>query len=189
MSGSNGKTTRDPAGGSGCALPADPVALESALARIYPDGLPNLYRTLLRSPQVLAGLAAMKGYLAGGRLSDDERCLIALEVARDAGCDYCVTALGHYCETELDLADAVAACAVPGGLPDAPRLAAVLLAARAILAAKGKLGRHEIGRLEARGVNFDDLLEIVAVIGEAKIATYAANLDRTRIDPHYRVSD
>jgi hypothetical protein len=59
----------------------DEVALQERLRAIFPDGLPNIYRMIMRNPRVMAGLVSMKEYLADGELTETERCLVALEVA------------------------------------------------------------------------------------------------------------
>lgn len=169
--------------GEGARAPADD--LEAAMARLYPDGVPNLYRMLRRNRAVMAGLAGFKQQIEGGRLSQTERGLVALEVARDAECDYCSGALRHYLAHDL-AAPTDMICAAPDDLPSDLRARAVVAAARSILALKGKLPRHDIGRFARQGLEAEDLVEIIAVIGEYTIATYAANLDRTRLDPQYR---
>jgi alkylhydroperoxidase family enzyme len=177
-------------GGNGAppayAVEVDEAQLAGQLAHLYPNGVPNLYRAIGRNPQVMGALAAVKTHLAAGVLSETERCLVGLEVAHHVGCDYCAASLCHYGAVDLGVPDDILETARAGRLPREPRLAAIVLAARAIIASHGKLGQHDIGRLPARGLRFEALLEIVAVISEYTMATLAANLDRTRIDPEFR---
>jgi len=182
----DGKGQAGNGAGAGYAVEVDEAELEAQLARIFPDGVPNLYRAMARNPQILGALVAVKQRLAAGRLTETERCLVGLEVANHAECDYCVAALCTYGAVELGVPEAVLETTRAGRLPAEPRLATVVLAARAIIASRGNLGQHDIGRFQARGLSFDALLEIVAVIGEYTMATLSANLDRTRLDPEYR---
>ena len=165
----------------------DEEELQARLRTIFPGGLPNIYRMILRNPRVMAGLVSMKEYLAGGELTETERCLVALEVANYSECAYCIVALSHYSVHDLGLSNAVIASAAKGGLPGEARLDLVIAATRALLDSRGKLGRAELARYQEQGLSFPEILEIVGVIGEYTVATFSANLDRTRIDPEYRL--
>ena len=129
----------------------------------------------------------MKEYLAGGALTETERCLVALEVANYCECGYCIIALSHYSVNDLGVANMVVDAAARGEMSGEARLDLVIGATRAILASRGKLGRAELASYQERGLSFAEILEIIGVIGEYTVATFAANLDRTRIDPEYRL--
>ena len=165
----------------------DEAALHARLEEIFPNGVPNIYRMILRNPRVMAGLVSMKEYLAGGELTETERCLVALEVANYSECSYCIVALSHYSVHDLGVPDAVVDAAAKGELPGETRLDLVIGATRALLGSRGKLGRAELARYQERGLSFPEILEIIGVIGEYTVATFSANLDRTRIDPEYRL--
>lgn len=169
------------------------AALRDELARLFPDGVPNLYRTLLRNPPVMAALVALKQRLRAGRLTEAEHCLVALEVAHASECGYCEAALCHAAGDLLGIdpqrlrGTGDGTGTGTGGGTGETRHALLREATRAMIEARGKLGRAQIARYERQGLDFDLLLEIVAVIGEYTLATFAANLDRTRIDPEYRL--
>jgi alkylhydroperoxidase family enzyme len=167
--------------------PLDEAALQARLRAIFPHGVPNIYRMILRNPRVMAGLVSMKEYLADGALTETERCLVALEVANYCECSYCIVALSHYSVNDLGVSDAVVDAAAKGEMPGEARLDLVIGATRALLASRGKLGRAELASYEERGLSFPEILEIIGVIGEYTVATFSANLDRTRIDPEYRL--
>jgi alkylhydroperoxidase family enzyme len=165
----------------------DEAALHARLRAIFPQGVPNIYRMMLRNPRVMAGLVSIKEYLAGGELTETERCLVALEVANYSDCSYCIVALSHYSVHDLGVSGAVVDAAAKGEMPGEARLDLVIGATRALLASRGKLGRAELASYQERGLSFPELLEIIGVIGEYTVATFSANLDRTRIDPEYRL--
>ena len=165
----------------------DEDALGVRLGAIFPNGVPNIYRVILRNPRVMAGLVSIKEHLAGGDLNETERCLVALEVANYCECNYCIVALSHYGVHDLGVSEAVVDAAAKGGMPGETRLDLVIGATRALLASRGKLGRAELAGYQERGLSFPELLEIIGVIGEYTVATFSANLDRTRIDPEYRL--
>ena len=163
---------------------ADLDGMRAALDRMFPAGLPNLYRAMARHPRVLATLTAMKKHVEAFELTEPERCLVALEVAHASECAYCEAALCHYGEHALGLPKEV----VEGRASvENRRLAVLIEATRAVMERKGKLDRAQIGHFEDQGVSFDQLLEIIAVVAEYTLATYSANLGRTRIDPEYRL--
>jgi hypothetical protein len=60
-------------------------------------------------------------------------------------------------------------------------------ATRALLASRGKLGRADLASYRCGGLSFADILGIIGLISEYTVATFPANLDRTRIDPQYRL--
>ncbi len=165
----------------------DETALQARLDAIFPGGVPNIYRMILRNPRVMAALVSMKEYLAGGELTETERCLVALEVANYCECSYCIIALSHYSVHDLGLSNDVIDAAAQGRMPGETRLDLVVGATRALLASRGKLGRAELAGYHDRGLSFPEILEIIGVIGEYTVATFSANLDRTRIDPEYRL--
>lgn len=169
------------------AVSVNEAALRDRLSAIFPNGLPNIYRMILRNPQVMAGLVSMKEYLAGGALTETERCLVALEVANYCECSYCIVALSHHSVHDLGVSNAVVDAASKGEIMGEARLDLVIGATRALLSSRGKLGRAELASYEDRGLSFPEILEIVGVIGEYTVATFSANLDRTRIDSEYRL--
>ncbi|WP_084864241.1 hypothetical protein [Salibaculum halophilum] len=67
--------------------PFDGAALQARLRAIFPHGVPNVYRMILRNPWAMAGLVSMKEYLAGGALTETEHCLVTLEVANYCECN------------------------------------------------------------------------------------------------------
>src|SRR6056297_836379 len=159
--------------------------LDAAMRKIFPEGVPNLYRMLMRNSAVMAGLAGLKLELAKGRLSEAEHGLVALEVAREADSAYCLGALRHHLSTALEVSEHNF-CESADELPTDPRARLIVSAARSLIAARGRLSQYEIGRFSDQGLVLEDLIEIVDVVGEYTIATYSANLDRTRLDPEYR---
>jgi len=162
---------------------------DDMLARVssaYPEGVPNLLRTLTANPAVFAGFVALDESLErDGVLSACDRLLVGLIAALDMDCAYCRAALSKHAReagTPADVIAAVEGRTPPGGY----RTRALVEAAQRILATHGRLPQAEIAHFGRQGLDRAALLEIVAVIGEFTIATHANNLMRTRIDPEYR---
>ncbi|MCA1789095.1 MAG: carboxymuconolactone decarboxylase family protein, partial [Thioalkalivibrio sp.] len=156
------------------------------VAETFDDTVPNLYRMLAHSPVALETFVRFEDILERrGRLSRDEHAVVALEVALRNHCDYC---RGVFSVEAIDAGvgqDSLEAI-LHGLDPVRMRYRVLLSATRRIMSQKGQLGRAELGLLEDRGLAFEELLEIIAIIGAFTVATYANNLAHTRIDPEYR---
>ena len=76
----------------------DPAAADAAakhlLARTEAQlgRLPNLYRTMANAPAALEGYLALRAALVRGRLGDVMREKLAVLVAEENSCEYCVSA-------------------------------------------------------------------------------------------------
>ena len=84
--------------------PVDPTTAEGKLRDLFAGiqkglgAVLNLYRVIARSPVALEGALALAGALARGRIRPRLREQIAIAVAQENACDYCLsahTALGR----------------------------------------------------------------------------------------------
>jgi AhpD family alkylhydroperoxidase len=155
----------------------------------YPDGIPNLFRTLTGNRAVLAGFMALDGCLeTEGALTPAERLLVGLITAQHFECAYCQSALSK--EAKEAGADAAAVAAVlQNAVPHQMRARNLVLATQRILEMHGRLPKAEIAYFSRFDLDEEALLEVIGVVGEFTIATHANNLVRTRIDPEYRAAD
>ena len=162
---------------------------ETLLAEVraaYPQGLPNLYRTLMGNPAVLSGFVALDLKLeAHGRLSAAERLLVGLVTAREVDCAYCRAALSTEARA-AGAADEIIDAILHSNAPADGRATALTAATARVLELHGRLPRAEIAHFARQGLDEADLLEVIAVVGLFTIAAYSNNLMRTRIDPEYR---
>lgn len=170
------------------------MVTDSESTREKPDGadpedLPNLFRTLKANPAVLSAFEALDGHLTeNGRLTEAERMLVGLMTALESDCAYCRAALSKEAR-DAGAHDLSVRAVLSGALPDNPRERLLVQAARRIIELRGRLPRAEIAHFARQGLDEPSLLEVIAVVGEFVIATYANNLMRTRIDPEYRGAD
>lgn len=161
-------------------------ALLDEVRAAYPNGVPNLYRTLLGNPAVLSGFVALDLKLeAHGRLTPAERLLVGLVTAREVDCAYCRAALSAEARA-AGAAERIIEAILASDLPEDRRARALVEATTRILELHGRLPRAEIAHFSRHGLTEADLLEVISVVGLFTIATYANNLMRTRIDPEYR---
>ncbi|PWE17763.1 alkylhydroperoxidase [Marinicauda salina] len=148
--------------------------------------LSNIYRSLMKSPAAQAAVREAQSRLeTDGELSAADRELIALCVASVNACPYCSTAHERLAEAAGVAREDVAAT-LSGGRPSEPRARLVVDAARRILERAGGLGPADKADLAAAGLGEGALVEIIGLIGLYTTATYAANLDRTPLDPEFR---
>lgn len=137
--------------------PATRAALAGVRAKL---GLvPNLMRVLAQSPAALGGYLGLSTALAGGVLSAALRERIALAVAAQNGCEYCLSA--HAAIGAGAGLDEAAIQAAAEGHAETARDSAALAFARAVL-----IGRDEDGTALAalRAVGWSDAaaVEIIA---------------------------
>jgi alkylhydroperoxidase family enzyme len=162
------------------------AALLAEVAATFAGTAPNIYRMLAANPAVLECFVRLEHLLErDGMLSAGEQAIVALIVADHADCRYCRAVFAKEVEA-AGISMHVRRGIQQGKLPRERRLAAITHATRRILASHGRLGRAELGALERRGITRAELLELVAIIATYKLATYANNLARTRIDPEFR---
>ena len=151
-----------------------------------PERLTNIYRSLAKSTAALETVRRSQACLeTEGVLSPADRDAVGLCVAAMDGCSYCCQAHGSLAERHgLERTDIAAL--VCQGEPQDPRLRLISRATRAILETRGKLGMARRRDLIAAGLTESELLELVALIGLYTMATLAANLDDTPVDPDLR---
>ncbi|MDZ7709336.1 MAG: carboxymuconolactone decarboxylase family protein [Roseovarius sp.] len=152
----------------------------------YPEGVPNMFRTLTGNRAVLAGFMALDERLdAEGVLDPAERLMVGLITAQHVDCSYCQAALSREAR-EAGAEPEIVTAILRNALPNPLRARALVQATQRILETHGRLPRAEIAHFAGFGLDEEALLEVIAVIGEFTIATHANNLVRTRIDPEYR---
>jgi uncharacterized peroxidase-related enzyme len=160
---------------------ATPEAQETLAAVHAALGItPNLFRVAANSPAALNGLVGLNGALGKGRLRAKVRESIALEVAQENGCDYCLSAhsaLGK----GAGLSDAAIADARHGGASD-PHTQAILNLAGEIVRQRGAVGPGAVARAKAAGVTDAEVVEIVAHVALNVFTNYLNIVAGTEID-------
>jgi uncharacterized peroxidase-related enzyme len=149
---------------------------------------PNLFRVAANSPAALNALAGLNGALAKGRLRAKVRESIALAVAQENGCDYCLSAhsaLGK----GAGLSDADIAGARVGDAAD-PHVDAILKLADEIVRQRGVVRPDAVSQARAAGVTDAEIVEIVAHVALNVFTNYLNIVAGTDIDfPVVRASE
>jgi len=142
--------------------------------------VPNLFRLAANSPAALNALVAMEGALGKGALRARVREQLAIAVAQENGCDYCLsahTAIGKmFGLSESQLADARAFKA------DDAKVDAILTLAVQIVRERGAVNAAELAAAKAAGVTDAEIVEIVAGVALNIFTNYLNIAADTEID-------
>ena len=160
---------------------ADPATAQSLAAVKAKLGMvPNLFATLARAPAALQGYLQFSGALGAGQLPMRRREAIALAVAEENACGYCLaahSALGRM--AGMGDADLAAARAGSGTEPGEAALACL---ARAIVRSGGRPSREELAAFRAQGFGDAELLEVIANVALNVYTNYVNHIAGTEID-------
>jgi len=142
--------------------------------------VPNFMKVFANSPATLAAFLGLNTNMHRGELDAKTRERIALAMAEENGCQYCVsahTALGK--QAGLDEAEILAAR--EGGSADAKADAAVKFA-KAVLDNKGDVTTGELNAVRDAGHSEAEIVEIIGHIGLNVLTNLFAKTARIDID-------
>jgi uncharacterized peroxidase-related enzyme len=149
--------------------------VEKQLGRV-----PNLYATMAASPAALDGYLAMRDKLSHGTLRLRVREQLALLVAQQNGCTYCVSAHSLRA-SKLGLSDDDLVRTRAADSED-PHTRAVLRTARAVMRTRGRVSDDELADARAAGVTDAELGEIVAHVALNTPSNYFNHLAQPELD-------
>ncbi|MYS87307.1 carboxymuconolactone decarboxylase family protein [Embleya scabrispora] len=155
---------------------------EELLARVAQQlgRVPNLYAALASGPAALEGYLAMRDHLTRGVLRPRLREQLALLIAQENECTYCVSAHsfrgGLIGLTEEQLR------ATRDGHDADPHADAVLGLARTIMRTRGRVTDADRAAAHAAGVTDAEQAEIVAHIALNTLSNYYNHLARPELD-------
>lgn len=167
-------------------IPVEPAAAEGKLGELFAGiqkslgAVPNLYRVLARSPVTLEGALALAGALARGRLRARLREQIAITVAQENACDYCLsahTALGR----GLHVSDADLALARDGRSSD-PQETAALRFVQRVVERRGRIDDADLAEVRRAGFDDGQVVELVATAALNVFTNYLNHVAETEID-------
>src|SRR5438445_10797130 len=115
--------------------------------------VPNMFRLISNSPAALEGYLGLSAALSKGGLPAQTRERIALAVAEENGCSYCLSAHTYLGKNLAKLEDAEMAANREGGSSDAKANAAVRFAAQIVLA-RGHVTDADVQAVKLAG--YDD---------------------------------
>lgn len=143
--------------------------------------VPNLYRLVATSPAMLDGYLGLNGALAKGALAPATRERIALAVAEQNGCGYCLAAHSYLGEKVAKLSLDEIAANRRGGSSDAKADAAVTFAV-ALVQERGQVSASSVQALRDAGYADAEFLEIIGHVALNTFTNYVNEALDTEID-------
>lgn len=140
----------------------------------------NMFRGLANSPAALGAYLQMSESLKTGKLSADERRVIALVVSDELGSPYCIKThqtlakMQGMVDHEIKL--------LLEGRSENEKYAALARFVRAIIRTAGKIPDDRLSSIRSRGYGDDHITEIVGLIALSTYANYFNSLNRTEAD-------
>jgi uncharacterized peroxidase-related enzyme len=150
-------------------------AIQSQLGMV-----PNFLKVFANSPVALRAFLGLHGIAGGGSLDAQTRERIALALAQQNGCQYCVSAhsaIGR--KLGLDTAEIEASRA--GTSSDAKAAAAVKFA-KALAEHNGEVGTAEILAVRNAGYSDAQIVEIITHVGMNVLTNILGKTSRVEID-------
>lgn len=141
---------------------------------------PNVMRTMANSPAVLQGYLSFSNALSKGSLSPKLREQIALVVAQDNDCEYCLAAHSAIGRT-VGLSEEAIRDSRRGESPDGKETA-ILEFASTLVVNRGWVTDEEVARVHKAGVTEGEVTEIIANVSLAIFTNYLNHVAQTEID-------
>lgn len=141
--------------------------------------VPNMTRQMAANPAVLEGYLGLAGALSRGKLGARLGELIALTVAEENACEYCLsahTAIGGL----LKIAAAELGTARDARSAD-PAVAAALEFARKVVRARGHVGDADLAAMRAAGYDDAAIGEVVAHVALNVFTNYFNSVAGTEV--------
>jgi uncharacterized peroxidase-related enzyme len=160
---------------------ADPKALEITAAVKKALGIvPNMVAAMAQSPAVASAWVSFNQALSQGALSAKSRERLALAVAEENACDYCLAAHtylgGKAGLSEQEILDN------RRGTSDEPKVAAALGFARKLVHTRGQVSDEDVAVLREHGFTEGEIAEIIANVALNIFTNYFNIAAGTEID-------
>ncbi|TMR99214.1 carboxymuconolactone decarboxylase family protein [Nonomuraea basaltis] len=142
---------------------------------------PNMTKAMANSPAVLKAYLEFSGTLGGGSLTAAVRERIALLVAQENGCDYCLSA-HTYIGTKLAGLSQDEATAARKGEADDSQAAAALILATVLVRNQGTVTDEQLTAARQAGLSDGEIAEVVANVALNVFTNYLNKAGRVAID-------
>lgn len=142
--------------------------------------VPNLFSTLANAPVALDGFLSLTKALSRGRLSARQREILALAIAQENECQYCLSA--HTASSRAAGLSATDVLKVREGNSDAPFERALTTFAKNLIRQRGLVSDKDMDIARKFGIDDGLMLEIVANVALNTLTNYANRLADTEID-------
>ncbi|MBT6138771.1 MAG: peroxidase-related enzyme [Rhodospirillaceae bacterium] len=142
--------------------------------------VPNFLAVLANSPEALQAFLGLHGISEAGRLAPQTRERIALAVAQDNSCEYCVsahTAIGR--KAGLSASEIMANRA---GTSEDTKAAAAVVFAQALNSHLGEVTSAEFDAVRRAGYDDGEIVEIITHVGMNILANLIGKASQVDID-------
>lgn len=142
--------------------------------------VPNFLKVFAQSPVALKAFLGLHGIAGDGRLDALDRERIALALAQQNGCEYCVsahTAIGR--KTGLSVEEIASART---GTSDDPRSAAILAFATSLMEKRGEVSALELAAVRSAGIDDVEIVEIITHVGMNFLTNVLGKASQVDID-------
>ena len=141
---------------------------------------PNLMKTLANSPAALEGYLSLNAALSKGLLPPSTREQIAIAVAQENRCEYCLAA-HSFLGKEAGLSAEQILAARTGQATNDKSRAALELAAQ-VLKSRGAITDQQLATARAAGITHGEIAEVVAHVALNVFTNYFNVLAQTEVD-------
>lgn len=124
---------------------------------------PNMTKAMANSPALLEGYVDFSGALSHGVLRPAVREQIALAVAQDNSCNYCLSAHSYLAEHVAHLSQGDIAAARRSEATD-PKIAALLTFATAVNDRRGAVTSEQIDAVRTAGASDEEIAETIGQV-------------------------
>ena len=142
--------------------------------------VPNTLATLANAPVALDGYLSLSKVLSRGRISARQREIVALAVAQENECQYCLSA--HTASSKAVGLSAPDAIKAREGNNDDPFERALASFAKNVVRTRGLVSDQDLEAARKAGIDDGLVLEIVANIALHTLTNYVNRLADTEID-------
>lgn len=142
---------------------------------------PNMFRLISNSPAALEGYVGLNAALGKGKLPLKTRERIALAIAEENGCSYCLSAHSYIAKTLVKLDDAEIAANRAGTSNDLKADAAVRFAVE-VSRARGHVSADDVETVKAAGYDDAEVIEIVLDVALNTWTNFINEVAKTDID-------
>jgi len=142
--------------------------------------IPNVFKMMANSPALLQSYLSFSGALAAGKLDPEISERIALLIAQDNECEYCLAAHSAIAR-KAGLSGSEILLARQGSSED-EKADAALVFAMAIADNGGRIEDEDLQNARQAGFSDEELLEIVAAVSLNTLTNTLNNLAQTELD-------
>ena len=142
--------------------------------------VPNFLKVFANSPVALRAFLGLHGVAGAGSLDHQTRERIALALAQQNGCEYCVSAHTAFGRKSGLTGDEISA-ARHGSSEDAQAAIAVKFAT-SLMEKKGDVSAIEIAQLRSAGFTDSDVVEIITHVGMNFLTNILGKASKVEID-------